>query len=68
MNMPDLILISLTSGILPMIKKPIEWVKIHNLPDHVYFSHAQHVNAGKVQCQSCHGAINEMGEVKQVQI
>jgi hypothetical protein len=49
-----------------MIKKPIEWVKIHNLPDHVYFSHAQHVNAGKVQCQSCHGAINEMGEVKQV--
>lgn len=49
-----------------MIKKPIEWVKIHNLPDHVYFSHAQHVTAGKVQCQSCHGAINEMGEVKQV--
>ncbi len=49
-----------------MIKKPLEWVKIHNLPDHVYFSHAQHVTAGKVQCQSCHGAINEMGEVKQV--
>jgi len=49
-----------------MNKKPIEWVKIHNLPDHVYFSHAQHVTAGKVQCQSCHGAINEMGEVKQV--
>jgi hypothetical protein len=49
-----------------MIKKPIEWVKIHNLPDHVYFSHAQHVNAGKVQCQSCHGEINQMGEVKQV--
>ena len=49
-----------------MIKKPIEWVKIHNLPDHVYFSHAQHVTAGKVQCQSCHGEINEMGEVKQV--
>ena len=49
-----------------MIKKPIEWVKIHNLPDHVYFSHAQHVTAGKVQCQSCHGEINQMGEVKQV--
>lgn len=49
-----------------MIKKPIEWVKIHNLPDHVYFNHSQHVNAGKVQCQSCHGAINEMNEVKQV--
>jgi len=49
-----------------MIKNPIEWVKIHNLPDHVYFSHAQHVNAGKVQCQSCHGEITAMDEVKQV--
>ena len=46
--------------------KPIEWVKIHNLPDHVYFSHSQHVNAGKVQCQSCHGEITAMDEVKQV--
>ncbi len=50
----------------PASAKPIEWVKIHNLPDHVYFSHAQHVNAGKVQCQSCHGEINQMDEVKQV--
>ncbi|MGA1378823.1 MAG: c-type cytochrome [Chitinophagaceae bacterium] len=50
----------------PSSAKPIEWVKIHNLPDHVYFSHAQHVNAGKVQCQSCHGEINQMDEVKQV--
>ena len=46
--------------------KPIEWVKIHNLPDHVFFSHSQHVNAGKVQCQSCHGEITAMDEVKQV--
>jgi len=45
--------------------KPIEWVKIHNLPDHVYFNHAQHVKAGKVQCQTCHGEINKMGEVYQ---
>lgn len=45
--------------------KPLEWVKIHNLPDHVYFSHAQHVNAGRVACQTCHGNIQEMGEVKQ---
>ena len=45
--------------------KPVEWVKIHNLPDHVYFNHAQHVNAGKVQCQTCHGPITEMGEVYQ---
>ena len=45
--------------------KPIEWIKIHNLPDHVFFSHAQHVHAGKVQCQTCHGDIQEMNEVKQ---
>ncbi|WP_240432910.1 c-type cytochrome [Taibaiella koreensis] len=44
---------------------PIEWIKIHNLPDHVYFNHSQHVAVGKVQCQSCHGAIQEMDEVHQ---
>ena len=49
----------------PSMAKPIEWVKIHNLPDFVYFSHAQHVRAGKVQCQTCHGSITEMLEVKQ---
>jgi cytochrome c2 len=46
--------------------KPVEWVRIHNLPDHVYFNHAQHVVAGKVACQTCHGEIQKMGEVKQV--
>lgn len=45
--------------------KPIEWIRIHNLPDHVYFNHAQHVNAGKVQCQTCHGEIQKMDEVFQ---
>lgn len=45
--------------------KPIEWTKIHNLPDHVYFNHSQHVVAGKQQCQTCHGAITEMDEVHQ---
>jgi cytochrome c2 len=45
--------------------KPIEWVKIHNLPDHVYFNHSQHTKAGKVQCQTCHGEITKMDEVKQ---
>jgi cytochrome c553/cytochrome c2 len=45
--------------------KPVEWIKIHNLPDHVFFSHAQHIRAGKVQCQTCHGPIQEMNEVKQ---
>ena len=50
----------------PSTAKPIEWVKIHNLPDHVYFNHSQHVRAGKVQCQSCHGEVTAMDEVKQV--
>jgi len=45
--------------------KPIEWIRIHNLPDHVYFNHAQHVNAGQIACQQCHGEIQKMGEVKQ---
>jgi cytochrome c551/c552 len=45
--------------------KQIEWVKIHNLPDHVYFNHSQHIRAGKVQCQTCHGSITQMNEVKQ---
>jgi mono/diheme cytochrome c family protein len=45
--------------------KPIEWKRIHNLPDHVYFNHSQHVKAGKVQCQTCHGEITKMDEVKQ---
>ncbi|HTO15072.1 MAG TPA: c-type cytochrome [Edaphocola sp.] len=44
---------------------PIEWVKVHNLPDYVYFNHAQHVRVGNVQCQTCHGPIQEMDEVKQ---
>ena len=43
----------------------IPWVKIHNLPDHVYFNHSQHVKVGKQQCQTCHGNIQEMPEVKQ---
>jgi len=50
----------------PSKAKPIEWVKIHNLPDHVYFNHSQHIRAGKVQCQTCHGEITGMDEVKQV--
>lgn len=45
--------------------QPIEWVKIHNLPDHVYFNHSQHIKVGKQQCQTCHGPIQEMPEVYQ---
>ncbi len=45
--------------------KPIKWIKIHNLPDHVYFNHSQHVAVGKIECQKCHGPIEEMDTVKQ---
>ena len=48
-----------------ILAKPIEWVKIHNLADHVYFNHAQHTAVGQIQCQRCHGAIEEMDEVYQ---
>jgi len=47
-------------------KKPIEWIKVHNLPDHVFFSHAQHVGAGGVKCQECHGKVEEMNVIVQV--
>ncbi len=48
-----------------IMAKPVEWVKIHNLPDHVYFNHSLHVVSGKVACQRCHGNIEEMDEVYQ---
>lgn len=44
---------------------PIEWPRIHNLPDHAYFNHAQHVAVGKLECQTCHGPVQEMEEVYQ---
>ena len=47
--------------------KPIEWVRVHNLPDHVFFSHAQHVNAGKRECEECHGLVEEMDRLTQVE-
>jgi mono/diheme cytochrome c family protein len=49
----------------PSKAKPVEWVKVHNLPDHVYFNHAQHVRVGKVQCQTCHGEVTNMNTVQQ---
>ncbi|MBM3937979.1 MAG: c-type cytochrome [Sphingomonadales bacterium] len=45
--------------------RPIRWVRIHNLPDHAYFNHAQHVKVGKQNCQTCHGAIEKMEVVQQ---
>jgi hypothetical protein len=43
---------------------PIEWVRIHKIPDYAYFDHSVHVGAG-VGCASCHGAIHEMVVVQQ---
>lgn len=45
--------------------KPIQWVRIHNLPDLAYFNHSQHVKVGGIKCQTCHGQIQEMQEVYQ---
>lgn len=61
-------------GISPEIAKihnaintdtPIEWVRVHNLPDLAYFNHSQHVTVGGVACQTCHGPIEEMEVVSQ---
>lgn len=46
-------------------KSPTEWVKIHNLPDFVFFSHKPHINAG-IDCEKCHGDVASMTRVKQV--
>ena len=44
---------------------PVEWVRVHNLPDLSYFNHSQHVVVGKIECQECHGAMEEMGVAEQ---
>jgi len=45
---------------------PIEWIRIHNLQDHAFFNHAQHISVGGLECAACHGAIEEMDRVRQV--
>jgi hypothetical protein len=49
----------------PNKQKPIEWIKVHNLPDHVYFNHSQHVVVGKIECQTCHGDLKTMTVAEQ---
>ena len=44
---------------------PVKWVRIHNLPDFVYFNHSQHVTVAGVECQKCHGPVEEMEIMKQ---
>ena len=46
-------------------EKPVKWVRIHNLPDFVYFNHSQHVTVAGVDCQKCHGPVEEMEIVEQ---
>jgi len=47
-------------------KQPIEWIKVHNLPDHVYFNHSQHVAVGNIDCAQCHGDVTRMDRIQQV--
>ena len=49
-----------------LVPSPIEWVRIHRVPDFAYFDHRPHVAAG-VECQSCHGPIETMEKVRQVE-
>uniref|UniRef100_UPI0032DEAEC7 cytochrome c3 family protein n=1 Tax=Mucilaginibacter sp. Bleaf8 TaxID=2834430 RepID=UPI0032DEAEC7 len=45
--------------------RPIQWVRIHNLPDFAYFNHSQHVKVAGIECQRCHGPVQTMKEVYQ---
>lgn len=45
--------------------QPVKWVRIHNLPDHVYFNHSQHVTVAGVECQTCHGPVQTYEVMKQ---
>ncbi len=46
-------------------KKPVEWIKVHDLPDFIYFSHKRHVRA-EVDCSACHGDVAKMDRIKRV--
>jgi len=50
--------------VLVQQQRPIEWIKVHNLPDFVYFNHSQHVLGG-VACQECHGSVETMPRIRQ---
>ncbi len=45
--------------------KPVKWVRIHNLPDFVYFNHSQHVSVAGLECQTCHGEVQTMEVLEQ---
>ncbi len=47
------------------VTQPVKWVRIHNLPDFAYFNHAQHVTVAGLECQTCHGPVQEYEIMKQ---
>jgi hypothetical protein len=47
-------------------RRAVQWVRLYRLPDFVFFSHAQHVNAGQITCDACHGNVKEMNRLIQV--
>lgn len=52
-------------GVYTGQQKPVEWVRVHNLPDLAYFNHSQHVKVGQIACETCHGPVGEMEEMYQ---
>jgi hypothetical protein len=42
------------------VTEPVKWIRIHNLPDFAYFNHSQHVTVAGIDCQTCHGPVEEM--------
>ncbi|PBQ31403.1 cytochrome C [Sphingobacteriaceae bacterium] len=46
-------------------QNPLKWIKVHNLPDHVYFNHSQHVVVGQIECATCHGDVKAMTVAEQ---
>ena len=47
-------------------RRAVQWIRLYRLPDFVFFSHAQHVNAGQITCDACHGNVKEMNRLSQV--
>lgn len=45
--------------------RPVRWLRIHNLPDFAYFNHSQHVTVAGIECQKCHGPVEEMEIMEQ---
>jgi len=53
------------TGVYGNNPKPVQWIRVHNLPDLAYFNHSQHTVVGGIECQTCHGPVQEMDVVKQ---